>query len=78
MDTRAMAENFEFYGTYRQYKQTAANAVERELVDVLLTRFNGNITLASQAMKMDRKHLSDLCKKHTINPVGYRNGSKSA
>jgi DNA-binding NtrC family response regulator len=52
------------------YRDTRA-AFERKYVTWLLARHRGNISAAAREARMDRKHLSDLAKKH-------RDGSASA
>ncbi|VVB55173.1 Uncharacterised protein [uncultured archaeon] len=57
---------FDFAVSYRQNKSHAVLEFEREYVLQLLMRNDGNITQAAKEANMDRKHLSDLAKKHRI------------
>jgi DNA-binding NtrC family response regulator len=52
--------------TYRFQKTYHVNVFEREYVSWLLALHGGNVSAAARAAQMDRKHLSDLKKKHGI------------
>lgn len=71
-DLKALCANHQFYGSFREMRKAADAMFEKEFVQQILTAYNGNISEAARAMKMDRKHLHDLCNKTRINPNKYR------
>jgi ActR/RegA family two-component response regulator len=52
--------------TYRFQKAYHVRIFELEYVRWLLALHGGNISAAARSAKMDRKHLSDLKRKHGI------------
>lgn len=57
---------FDLTESYRSNKQAAVNGFERAYVAQLVKRFEGNVSKAARAARMDRKHLADLMKKHRM------------
>jgi transcriptional regulator with GAF, ATPase, and Fis domain len=53
------------YSTYRHLKTEIVNTFERQFCQHVVGEY-ANITLAARALCMDRKHLSDLIKKHGV------------
>lgn len=59
----------EFNPSERSYREMKAEWVlefERQFIDKLIERHAGNLSAASKEVKMDRKHLYDLAKKHGL------------
>ena len=59
----------EFNPSERSYGDMKAQAVsdfERQFLEILLKRHDGNLSKASKEVRMDRKHLHDLAKKHGL------------
>jgi len=59
----------EFNPSERSYGDMKAEAVskfERQFIENLILRHHGNLSAASKEVKMDRKHLYDLAKKHGL------------
>jgi len=52
--------------SYGVMKREAVAKFERKLVELALTEFKGNISEAARTLKMDRKHLHDLAKRHGL------------
>jgi len=48
------------------HKLAVINAFETDYVKQLLERHRGNLSAAAREAVMDRKHLSDLAKKHGL------------
>ena len=55
--------------SYGETKAVLLAEFERVYVASLLLANHGNITLAARTARMDRKHLSDLMKKHQLEDV---------
>ena len=55
--------------SYGQAKSALLTEFERLFVSRLLETNRGNITLAARTARTDRKHLSDLIKKHHLEDV---------
>jgi DNA-binding NtrC family response regulator len=75
LNVRALCANYEFYPAFGDMRRAVDAAFEKEFCLRMMTAFDGNISVAARRMKMDRKHLYDLCAKHGINPAKYRAGS---
>jgi DNA-binding NtrC family response regulator len=56
--------------SYRDTRARYENEFERRYVKWLLSRHGGNVSAAARDARMDRKHLSDLAKKHGIREGG--------
>ncbi len=52
--------------SYRETKADFENEFERSYLTWLLERHDGNVSKAAREAKMDRKHLSDLARKHGL------------
>jgi DNA-binding NtrC family response regulator len=52
--------------SYRETRASFESELERRYVGWLLDRHAGNISAAARAAKMDRKHLTDLARKHGL------------
>ncbi|TMQ10388.1 MAG: sigma 54-dependent Fis family transcriptional regulator [Deltaproteobacteria bacterium] len=67
-DATALAEDERFVdGTsFRAAKERAVAAWEREYVRALIARHDGNLSRAARAVRMDRKHLRELLRRHRI------------
>jgi DNA-binding NtrC family response regulator len=52
--------------SYRELKNAVVQAFERQFLKLALERFEGNLSAAATALKTDRKHLHDMCKKHGL------------
>lgn len=53
------------FESYRELKQKVVDAFEHEFC-YQLTTYSGTLSSIARALRMDRKHLSDLFKKHGI------------
>lgn len=53
------------FSTYRHLKGEIVNEFERQFCQQVVQQYP-NITQAARALRMDRKHLSDLIKKHGV------------
>ena len=60
------AYHFDAGQSYRDTRARYENEFERRYVKWLLSRHGGNVSAAARDARMDRKHLSDLAKKHGI------------
>ena len=60
----ASAFTFDPAKSYRETRAAFEAELERRYVKWLLQRHDGNISGAARDAKMDRKHLSELAKKH--------------
>ncbi|MBN2184714.1 MAG: PEP-CTERM-box response regulator transcription factor [Candidatus Krumholzibacteriota bacterium] len=56
-------------------KEAREDLEQRMIIDVLL-RFSGNVSAASQELKISRPTLHDLMKKHEIDPEDFRSSKK--
>jgi len=66
---RAAAPDMFVFDAAHSYRETRARydtLFERKYVSWLLGRHNGNISAAAREAQMDRKHLTDLARKHGI------------
>lgn len=52
--------------SYGQLKEKIVSSFEAQFVKIVLNQHSGNLTSASKALRMDRKHLYDLAIKHGI------------
>ncbi len=52
--------------TFREHRKASEDAFETMYITWALKRHEGNLSAAAKEASMDRKHLSDLCKKHGI------------
>lgn len=52
--------------SYRGMKGELLDKFERQFVEMTLAEFGGNLSAAAKALRMDRKHLRDLAKKHRL------------
>jgi DNA-binding NtrC family response regulator len=52
--------------SYGENKAEVVSKFEREYLTWLLTRHTWNVSAAAREARMDRKHLSDMAKKHGI------------
>lgn len=52
--------------SYGEMKSEAVAKWELHFVKMVLSRFEGNISAAAKALRMDRKHLHSLAKKHGL------------
>lgn len=52
--------------TYQEIKDRVVQSFEKQFVIAVIARHNGNISAAARELKMDRKHLHDLAKKHNL------------
>lgn len=52
--------------SYGQTRAVFESQLERNYVSWLLARHHGNISAAAREVRMDRKHLHDLSKKHGL------------
>jgi len=62
----------EFNPSERSYGDMRAQAVsdfEKQFLVLLLERHSGNLSKAAREVRMDRKHLHDLAKKHGLRNV---------
>lgn len=50
--------------SYGDLKAEVIASFERQFVELTLNQFEGNLSAAAKTLKVDRKHLHDLCKKH--------------
>lgn len=57
---------FDCRKSYGENKAEVVSKFEREYVTWLLVRHSGNISAASREAQMDRKHLTDMAKRHGI------------
>ena len=64
------AFHFDAGQSYRDTRARYENEFERRYVKWLLSRHGGNVSAAARDARMDRKHLSDLAKKHGIREGG--------
>ena len=60
------AFHFEAEHSYRETRTRFENEFERRYVKWLLGRHQNNVSAAAREARMDRKHLSDLAKKHGL------------
>jgi DNA-binding NtrC family response regulator len=51
---------------FKQAKAQIVDSFEREYIRTLLKRHNGNLSAASRAAEVDRKHLRELLRKHGL------------
>jgi DNA-binding NtrC family response regulator len=67
-DAPPLAEDDRFAdGTsFRAAKERAVAAWERDYVRALIARFDGNLSRAARAVRMDRNHLRELLRRHRI------------
>jgi len=67
-DAPPLAEDERFAeGTsFRAAKERAVAAWEREYTRALITRYDGNLSRAARAVRMDRNHLRELLRRHKI------------
>jgi DNA-binding NtrC family response regulator len=56
----------EFGGTFKEAKERLVSAFEREFLSRLLQRTGGNVAAAARLADLDRKHLTDLLRKHGL------------
>jgi DNA-binding NtrC family response regulator len=52
--------------SYGQLKEEFVSSFESQLAKIILDRHAGNLSAAAKALRMDRKHLSDLARKHGL------------
>lgn len=52
--------------SYTDLKGELLAKFERQFVEMTLTEFGGNLSAAAKSLRMDRKHLHDLAKKHGL------------
>jgi DNA-binding NtrC family response regulator len=52
--------------SFREAKERAVAAWEREYVRALIARHQGNISRAARSVRMDRNHLRELMVRHGI------------
>lgn len=57
---------FDSKKSYGENKAEVVSKFEREYVTWLLVRHSGNISAAAKEASMDRKHLTDLAKRHGL------------
>jgi DNA-binding NtrC family response regulator len=57
---------FDSASSYRDTRAKFDTLFEKKYVTWLLARHSGNVSAAAREAQMDRKHLSDLAKKHGI------------
>ncbi len=55
--------------SYSETKAVLVTEFERMYIARLLAAHHGNVSLAARTARMDRKHLSDLMKKHHLEDV---------
>jgi transcriptional regulator with GAF, ATPase, and Fis domain len=60
--------SFDPEATYRESRARFESAFERRYVRWLLERHGGNVSAAARSVKMDRNHLTDLARKHGLDP----------
>ena len=65
--------NFEFDASFSDAKSNVISHFEKQYLSWLISKTNGNVTLAADTAKKERRALGKLLKKHDINPVRYRN-----
>ncbi|GAC1299555.1 MAG: hypothetical protein NVSMB1_26250 [Polyangiales bacterium] len=58
---------FEQASSYRDTRAHFDSLFEKKYVTWLLARHGGNVSAAAREAQMDRKHLSDLARKHDLN-----------
>jgi DNA-binding NtrC family response regulator len=51
---------------FKEAKARVVEGFEREYIQALLKRYNGNLSAASRAAEIDRKHLRELLRKHGL------------
>jgi transcriptional regulator with GAF, ATPase, and Fis domain len=64
------APNFQAGQTYREVREQFETDFERRYVAWLLDRHAGNISAAAREVRMDRKHLYDLARRHGLRGEG--------
>jgi DNA-binding NtrC family response regulator len=52
--------------SYGDLKSEIVTQFERQFLKLTLSQYKGNLSAAARALKMDRKHLHDLTKKHGL------------
>jgi transcriptional regulator with GAF, ATPase, and Fis domain len=60
--------SFDPNATYRESRALFEAAFERRYVRWLLERHGGNVSAAARSVKMDRNHLTDLARRHGLDP----------
>ncbi|MGR8932250.1 MAG: sigma 54-interacting transcriptional regulator [Gammaproteobacteria bacterium] len=65
--------NFEFDASFSDAKNNVISHFEKQYLSWLISKTNGNVTLAADAAKKERRAMGKLLKKHDINPLRYRN-----
>jgi DNA-binding NtrC family response regulator len=51
---------------FKEAKARVVEGFEREYIQALLKKYNGNLSAASRAAEIDRKHLRELLRKHGL------------
>ena len=51
---------------FKEAKAQVVDAFEREYIEALLKRHEGNLSAAARAAEVDRKHLRELLRKHGL------------
>src|SRR5215470_8719393 len=69
-DAPTTAEDARFVDrtSFRAAKERAVAVWEREYVQTLIARHDGNLSRAARAVRMDRNHLRELLRRHKITP----------
>lgn len=52
--------------SYGEMKGEALAKFERQFIELTLAKYEGNLSAAAKGLRMDRKHLHDLAKKHGL------------
>jgi DNA-binding NtrC family response regulator len=65
--------NFQFDASFADAKNHVIGYFEKRYLSWLLSKSNGNVTLAADIAKKERRALGKLLKKNDINPAQYRN-----
>ena len=65
--------NFQFDASFSDAKSHVIDYFEKQYLSWLISKSNGNVTLAADIAKKERRALGKLLKKNDINPARYRN-----
>ena len=64
--------------SYGETKAAILAEFERRYIGYLIETYHGNISLAARSVRMDRKHLTDLIRKHQLEEVRYSAAAPNA
>jgi DNA-binding NtrC family response regulator len=54
--------------SFRSAKELAIGRWEREYIGKLIRKFDGNLSRAARAARMDRNHLREVIRRHNLGP----------